>query len=272
MLSGSFLRRSLFFLGSLAALGCGKGNEAPAGPDIQTREVTYQQDGTTLKGFLAWDASKQGKRPGVLVVHEWWGLNDHSRNAARRLAEAGYVGFALDMYGDGRHTAHPDTAQQFMAQAMSNMSAMVARFSAARAELLKDPSVDSTRIGAIGYCFGGAVVLGQARAGADLDAVVSFHGALLPGKVDSGAVKARVLVLTGADDPMVPSTAVETFRQEMTAAGALGHTEIVVYPGAKHSFTNPHADSVGMAGMAYNAAADQQSWQAMLKLFHEVWP
>jgi len=108
--------------------------------------------------------------------------------------------------------------------------------------------------------------------GADLDAVVSFHGALIPGKVDSGAVKARVLVLTGADDPMVPNTAVETFHQEMTAAGAASQTQIVVYPGAKHSFTNPHADSVGMAGLAYNAAADQQSWQAMLKLFREVWP
>ena len=272
MWSGSHLHRSLLIIGALGTAGCGKGNETPAGPDIQTREVTYQQDGTTLKGFVAWDASRLGKRPGVLVVHEWWGLNDHARNSARRLAEAGYVGFALDMYGDGKNTAHPDTAQQFMAEAMSNQLVMAARFNAARAELLKDPNVDSTRIGAIGYCFGGAVVLGQARAGADLDAVVSFHGALIPGKVDSGAVKGRVLVLTGADDPMVPSTAVETFRQEMTAAGASSHTEIVVYPGAKHSFTNPHADSVGMAALGYNAAADQQSWQAMLKLFQEVWP
>lgn len=267
-------RHSFLVLAALAVSGCGKGGEAPApaGPDIQTREVTYQQDGTTLKGFMAWDAARHGKRPGVLVVHEWWGLNDHARNAARRLAEAGYVGFALDMYGDGKTTTHPDTAQHFMAQAMSNMGAMVARFNAGRAELLKAPNVDSTRISAIGYCFGGAVVLGQARSGADLDAVVSFHGALIPGKVDSGAVKGRLLVLTGADDPMVPGTAVETFRQEMAAAGAANQVEIVSYPGAKHSFTNPHADSVGMAGLAYNAAADQQSWQAMLKLFREVWP
>jgi dienelactone hydrolase len=259
-------------LALLAGAACGNGSETPAAPDIQTREVTYQQDGTTLKGFIAWDASREGKRPGVLVVHEWWGHNDHARNAARRLAEAGYVGFALDMYGDGKVTTHPDTAQQFMAQATANLQVLVARFNAARAEMLKDPKVDSTRVGAIGYCFGGAVVLGQARAGADLDAVVSFHGALLPGGVDSGVVKARVLVLTGADDPMVPSTSVETFQKEMAAAGAAGRTEVVVYPGAKHSFTNPHADSVGMEGLGYNAAADQQSWEAMLRLFHEVWP
>lgn len=272
MSPGTHFGRSLLLVGAAGALACGKGSETAAGPDIQTREVSYQQNGTTLKGFVAWDAARQGKRPGVLVVHEWWGHNDHSRNAARRLAEAGYVGFALDMYGDGKNTTHPDSAQQFMSQATADLPTMVARFNAALAELLKDPSVDSTRIGAIGYCFGGAVVLGQARAGADLDAVVSFHGALLPGKVDSGAVKARVLVLTGADDPMVPSTAVEGFRQEMTAAGAANRTEIVVYPGAKHSFTNPHADSVGMAGLGYDAATDRQSWQAMLNLFHQVWP
>jgi dienelactone hydrolase len=272
MLAGTHPRRFGLLFGTLWIAGCSKGSETPAGPDIQTREVTYQQDGTPLKGFMAWDASRQGKRPGVLVVHEWWGLNDHSRNAARRLAEAGYVGFALDMYGDGKNTTHPDTAQQFMSQASSNLPAMVARFNAARTELLKAPNVDSTRVGAIGYCFGGAVVLAQARAGADLDAVVSFHGALIPGKVDSGVVKARVLVLTGADDPMVPNTLVETFRQEMAAAGAANQTQIVVYPDARHSFTNPHADSVGMAGLGYNAAADLESWQAMLKLFREVWP
>jgi dienelactone hydrolase len=250
---------------------CGKGGESPRGPDIQTREVTYQQNGTTLKGFVAWDAARAGKRPGVLVVHEWWGHNEHARNAARRLAEAGYVGFALDMYGNGKVTSHPDSAQAFMNEAMANPAALNARFAAARAELLKVPEVDSTRIGAIGYCFGGAVVLGQARAGADLDAVVTFHGALVPGKVDSGVVKARVLVLTGADDPMVPAGAVEGFRQEMAAAGAAARTTIVSYPGAKHSFTNPRADSVGMAGLGYNAAADRASWEEMLKLFREVW-
>lgn len=265
-------RTALTALAALtAATACNPkpADQPPAGPGIQTREIEYRAGNTVLHGFIAWDSAKAGKRPGILVVHEWWGLTDHIREQARKLAEAGYVGFAIDMYGDGKHTAHPDTAQQFMNQAMQDQAALAARFAAAREELLKNPHVDPDKIGAIGYCFGGAVVLGQARAGADLDAVVTFHGALIPGKVDSGAVKGRVLVLTGADDPMVPQTAVENFRKEMTAAGA--KFEIVTYPGAKHSFTNPRADSVGMPQLAYNADAAQKSWAAMLALFKEVW-
>jgi dienelactone hydrolase len=242
----------------------------PAVPNVQTREVEYRQGETVLKGYIAWDSARTGKRPGVLVVHEWWGENEHTRDAARRLAAAGYVGFAIDMYGNGLVTTHPDSAQAFMKQALADMKALEARFAAARAELVKDPHVDPEKIGAIGYCFGGGVVLGEARSGADLDAVVTFHGAIMPGKVDSGAVKARVLVLTGADDPMVPPAAVENFRKEMTAAGA--NFQIVSYPGAKHSFTNPAADVVGMPALAFNPEAARQSWDAMLALFREVWP
>jgi dienelactone hydrolase len=245
-------------------------DKPPVAPNIQTREVEYRSGETVLKGYIAWDSARTGSRPGVLVVHEWWGENEHVRNSARRLAEAGYVGFAVDMFGDGKHTAHPDSAQAFMNEALRDTTALLARFAAAREELLKDPHVDPERVGAIGYCFGGAVVLTEAQRGADLDAVVSFHGAIIPSKIDSGAVKARVLVLTGADDPMIPPTAVENFRRGMTAAGA--NFQIVVYPGAKHSFTNPFADSVGMPQLAYNADAAQKSWDAMLALFHEVWP
>jgi dienelactone hydrolase len=242
----------------------------PAAPNIQTREVEYRSGETVLKGYIAWDSARQGKRPGVLVVHEWWGETEHVRDQTRQLAQAGYVGFAVDMYGSGAHTAHPDSAQKFMNAALKDTTALLARFEAARQELLKDPHVDPERVGAIGYCFGGAVVLTEAQHGADLDAVVSFHGAIIPAKIDSGAVKARVLVLTGADDPMIPQTAVENFRKGMTAAGA--NFQIVVYPGAKHSFTNPFADSVGMPQLAYNAEAAQKSWAAMLALFREVWP
>lgn len=254
---------------ALAAAACG-GDRPPPGPDIQTREIEYREGETVLKGFMAWDAARGGRRPGVLVVHEWWGHNEHARNQARRLAEAGYVGFALDLYGDGKVATHPDSAQAFMAEATSDRNRLVARFNAAREQLVQDPHVDPERIAAIGYCFGGAVVLGQARAGADLDAVVSFHGALIPGAVDSGAVRARVLVLTGAADPMIPADAVERFRSEMTAAGA--RFEIVSYPGVKHSFTNPAADAAGMEGLAYDAEADRMSWEAMLALFREVFP
>src|SRR6184192_3419253 len=165
---------------------------APPAPDaarIQTKEVEYRQGGTVLKGFIAWDDAVAGKRPGVLVVHEWWGLNDHARNQARRLAEAGYVGFALDMYGAGKVTTHPQEAQAFATEATKDAAVVAARFNAALDLLKRDPHVDPARIAAIGYCFGGGVVLNMARSGADLAAVVSFHGSLgtktpaEPGKV-----------------------------------------------------------------------------------------
>lgn len=236
---------------------------------IQTKQVEYRQGGTVLKGFIAWNDSVSGKRPGVLVVHEWWGLTDHARNQARRLAEAGYVGFAVDMYGAGKVTTHPQEAQAFATEATKDPAVAAARFNAALELLKQDPRVDPRRIAAIGYCFGGGVVLGMARAGADLAAVVSFHGSLeTRTPAQSGKVQARVLVLAGGADPFVPPEQVEAFRKEMQAAGA--RFEVVTYPGAKHGFTNPDAGQYGMPQLAYDAAADTQSWAAMLKLFREV--
>ena len=238
---------------------------------VQTREVEYRQGDTVLKGFIAWNDAAAGKRPGVLVVHEWWGLNEHARNQARRLAEAGYVGFALDMYGNGKVTTHPKDAQAFVAEATKDPAVVAARFNAALDVLKRDPRVDTTRIAAIGYCFGGAVALGMARAGAPLAAVVTFHGALstqTPGQ--PGKVKARILVLAGGADPFVPPEQVDAFKKEMKAAGA--HFDVVSYPGAKHGFTNPDAGTYGMEQLAYNATADRESWAAMLKLFREVFP
>jgi dienelactone hydrolase len=244
---------------------------APRASEIKTKEIEYRQGDTVLQGFIAWDDAARGKRPGVLVVHEWWGLNDHARNQARRLAEAGYVGFALDMYGKGKVTTHPQEAQAFAAEATKDPQVMAARFNAALEQLKRDPHVDSTKIAAIGYCFGGSVVLGMARAGADLAAVVTFHGALAPQHpAEPGKVKARILVLAGGADPFVPPEQVEAFRKEMQAAGA--HFEIVTYPGAKHGFTNPDAGKYGMSQLAYDAAADKQSWAALVKLFREVFP
>jgi dienelactone hydrolase len=236
---------------------------------VRTKEVEYRQGDTVLQGFFAWDDAAKGRRPGVLVVHEWWGHNEHARNQAKRLAQAGYVGFALDMYGKGKVATHPKDAEAFMTEATKDPAVMTARFNAALEQLKRGPHVDPDQIAAIGYCFGGGVVLGMARSGADLDAVVTFHGHLATKTpAEKGRVKARILVLTGADDPMIPPQQVEAFRSEMTAAGA--RFEVISYPGAKHSFTNPQADKTGMDGLAYNADADAKSWAAMLDLFHQV--
>ncbi len=255
---------------AVVAAGCAKKEEQAKGTRIETREVTYIAGTTTLKGFIAWDAAAAGKRPGVLVVHEWWGFSEHERNQARRLAEAGYVALAVDMFGGGKSTSHPQEAAAFAGEATKDPATVVARFNAALETLKADPNVDPARIGAIGYCFGGMVVLSMARAGADLDAVASFHGALPSGKVDSGTVKAHVLVATGGADSFVPAAAVEKFTAEMEKAGAALH--VVTYPNAKHGFKNPAAGTHGMDQLAYDAAADTASWQAMRSLFQEVWP
>jgi dienelactone hydrolase len=236
---------------------------------VQTRVVDYAQDGTPLQGMLAWNDSATGKRPGVLVVHEWWGHNEHARNQARKLAEAGYVAFALDMYGKGKVTTHPDDAMKFMSEASKDPAVMKARFDAAMAVLKADPHVDTSQIAAIGYCFGGGVVLNMAAQGEPLAAIVTFHGALSAlGAVAPGSIKGKVLVQTGADDPLVPPAAVDAFKSKMTAAGA--DYKVMSYPGAKHAFTNPDADKAGMPALAYNADADRKSFAAMLEFFKAV--
>jgi dienelactone hydrolase len=244
---------------------------AGAGAQVKTREIEYKQGETPLHGFLAWNDAAKGKRPGVLVVHEWWGLNENTRNQAKRLAQSSYVAFALDLYGNGKAAdpTHPKDAESFMAEAAKDPAALAARFKAALDLLKKDPHVDPEKIAAIGYCFGGGVVLNMARAGADLDAVVSFHGALNPTTpAPKGTIKPRILVLTGADDPMVTASVVDSFRKEMDAAGA--RYQVISYPGAKHAFTNPDAGKAGMDALAYDAEADKRSWAEMLKLFSSV--
>jgi dienelactone hydrolase len=244
---------------------------AGAGAQVKTREIEYRQGDTPLHGFVAWNDAAQGKRPGVLVVHEWWGLNEHARNQAKRLAQSNYVAFALDLYGNGKvaDPAHPKDAQSFMTEAGKDPAAVAARFNAALDLLKRDPHVDPEKIAAIGYCFGGGVVLNMARAGADLDAVVSFHGALNPTTTaPKGTIKPRILVLTGADDPMVTASVLDSFKKEMDAAGA--RYQVISYPGARHAFTNPDAGKAGMDALAYNADADRKSWAEMLKLFSSV--
>lgn len=239
---------------------------------IAEQEVTYTGGGVTMKGFLAYDKSISGPRPGILVVHEWWGHNDYSRKRARMLAEMGYTALAVDMYGDGKSADHPDNAQKFMMEVMNNLDAGMARFQAAKALLENHETTDPTRTAAIGYCFGGGVVLHAARTGVDLDGVASFHGSLgTKTPAQKGTVKAQVLVAHGQADPMVPADAVQAFKKEMTDAGVT--FRFIEYPGAQHAFTNPDADAKGKAfglPLAYNKEADEQSWTALSEFLKQV--
>ncbi|MGE0372533.1 MAG: dienelactone hydrolase family protein [Gammaproteobacteria bacterium] len=251
----------------LFTLALGAANAA-----VVTKEIDYTVDGTTLKGYLAYDDAVKGARPGVLVVHEWWGMNDYARKRARMLAELGYTAFALDMYGDGKRAHHPDEAGKFSSEVMKNQELARARFNAALEVLRKEKTVDPQRVAAIGYCFGGAVALQMARYGTDLAGVVSFHGNLAPvSPAEPGAVRAKLLVLTGGDDPFVPAEQVEQFRQEMDTAKA--DYRVIVYPGARHSFTSPEADKYGKEfnlPLAYDKAADAASWKEMQDFFDQV--
>jgi len=242
---------------------------ATAEVNVMGEAVSYSADDVTMNGYLAADANSTSKKPGILVVHEWWGHNDYSRQRADMLAELGYVALAVDMYGDGKVAAHPEEAGQFSSMVMGNLDGAKARFDAALETLKNHPNVDPEKIGAIGYCFGGSVVLSMANAGYDLDAVASFHGGLgLPIMPEPGSVKAIVLVANGADDGFIPEQQINDYKAAMDAAGA--DYKFINYEGAVHSFTSKEADELaekfGMA-IAYNAAADSASWEEMKVLF-----
>jgi dienelactone hydrolase len=255
-----------------AASDAAKAADANKPVKVIGKEVTYQGDSIVMKGYLAFDINKEGKRPGVLVVHEWWGHNEHSRATAEILAEAGYTALAVDMYGNGKKADHPDNAGAFSSAVMSDFDGAQERFNAAKALLMKHPSVDTSSVGAVGYCFGGGVVLNMARQSADLDAVVSIHGSLNAVQpATPGDVKANILVLTGAADPFVPQESVDAFKQEMDAANA--NYEVVSYEGATHAFSNPKATEMGEKfdlPLAYDAQADSLSRLAMKTFFEET--
>jgi len=259
--------RRLLLLGALFSLFA-----TTAWGEVVGREVEYRAGETLLKGYLAEDAAIKGDKPAVLVVHEWWGHNEYARKRARMLAAEGYLALAVDMFGDGKTAMHPEDAGKFAAEVMKNKVMGEARFNAAMDFVRKHPRVDPWRIAAIGYCFGGGVVLHMARQGADLKGVASFHGSLAtdtPAK--PGSVKAKVLVFNGEDDRMIPPPQVAAFRKEMTAAGA--DFRYVGYPGVKHSFTNPEADGYAKKfnlPLAYDSKADSDSWQQTLKFLREI--
>ena len=240
---------------------------------ISVKPVDYTSlDGVVLKGYLAYDPSLKGKRPGVLVVHEWWGHNDYVRKRARLLATMGYTALAVDMYGDGKEALHPDDAGKFAGQISADQDLGRARFLSAMKILQAHDTVDPSRIAAIGYCFGGSIVLSMARAGFDLKGVASFHGGLASSKPDKpGKIKARVLVAHGALDALVPDEDVERFKAQMRGEGA--DMRFISYKDALHSFTNPAADEYAKKfnlPLGYNKEADVSSWQELKKFLSSI--
>jgi dienelactone hydrolase len=238
---------------------------AAAEPRIKGTTVEYNAQGMVMKGYLAYDENIQGKRPGVLVVPEWWGLNDYARKRAQMLAELGYVALAVDMYGEGKQPVDPQEAGKLSSEVMKNFDVAKARFVAAMDFLKRQVNVDPTRIAAIGYCFGGGIVLNMARQGVDLKGVASFHGSLTAVKPPQpDMAKAKILVLNGGADKFITPEQIEAFKQEMKAAGA--DFQFISYPGATHSFTNPEADAIGKKfnmPIAYHASADRESWDEL---------
>lgn len=236
---------------------------------IVTRTVEYKEGNTILEGFLAYDDAKKEKRPGVLVVHEWNGLGDYVKKRTQDLAKLGYVAFAADIYGRGVRPADPKASGETSSIYKKNRTLFRARLLAGLEEVKKQKEVDPKRLAAIGYCFGGTGVLELARTGADVRGVVSFHGGLdSPTPEDGKKIKAKVLVLHGADDPFVSERDIKNFENELRSGGV--DWQLIKYSKAVHTFTNPAAGSDPSKGSAYNADADRRSWAAMMAFFKEV--
>lgn len=236
---------------------------------IETRSVEYRQGNTRLVGYLAFPKDVTGPLPGILVVHEWMGLNDYAKHRADQLAELGYIAFAADIYGDGKIAANREEAGKLAGSYKNDRPLLRARVAAGLATLKAQPGVAVDKIAAIGYCFGGTTVLELARSGADIAGVVSFHGGLdTPTSQDAKNIRAKVLALHGADDPYVPADQVAAFENEMRQAGV--DWQLIVYGGAVHGFTNPANGTDNSKGAAYNALADARSWVAMQRFFSEL--
>lgn len=240
-------------------------------PLIKTEEVHYSVGDARLNGYIAYPKNAESA-PGVLVVHEWWGHNEYVRGRAETLAELGYVALALDMYGDGKLAQHPKEANAFMMEVVNNAEVAQARFIRALEILKNHPASDADKVAAIGYCFGGAVVLSMARAGVGLDGVVSFHGSLGGlAPIAEGEVTAEFLVLNGADDPFITDQQKVAFKEEMEQAGL--SYEFIDYPGAVHGFTNPGATEKGEVyglPLKYDAEVDENSWARMQVFLQKV--
>ena len=236
---------------------------------IQSKTIEYKDGDVTLTGSLYWDDAIEEKRPGVLVIHEWWGLNDYAKGRARQLAEMGYIAFALDMYGDNKVTTHPKEAKEWSSATTANLDAWRNRAMLGLEQLTSSDLTDDAKLAAVGYCFGGATVMQMAYAGADLKGVVSFHGSLPPpGAGEAAMVKGRVLVEHGNADAFIPAERISAFKKALNEGGV--NLTFNGHDGARHGFTNPDAGSFGIDNLKYDAAADAASWASMQALFNEV--
>jgi dienelactone hydrolase len=240
-------------------------------PNIKSESVSYGNDSIALSGFVAYDENSDARRPAVLVVPEWWGITDFPKRMATEVAKLGFVAFTVDMYGNGKVADNPDTAGKWATPFYNNPQLAKSRFDAALAKLKTYAQVDTSKIAAIGYCFGGGMVLNMARLGEDLKGVVSFHGNLVGVPLDKNKLKAAILVCQGGADQFVKPDEVAKFRKAMDSAG-VSYT-FKTYEGAMHAFTNPEATALGKKfslPIAYNAAADSSSWQEMKTFFDKV--
>lgn len=246
---------------------------ATATAEVKLKEeaVTYKDDTATLVGYVVYNEASDQPRPGVLVVPEWWGLNDYTKSRARQLAELGYVALAVDMYGNGKQASTPDEAGKAAAAIYTHPALIKSRVAAALAQLKTYPQTDTGRVAAIGYCFGGAMVLNAAKMGLPLNGVVSFHGNLAGAPANKDLLKARILVCHGGADKFISPEEEAQFKKGLDSIGA--DYTFKSYPGALHAFSNPDATEIGKKyniPIAYNAAADSASWQDMKDFFGKI--
>lgn len=240
-------------------------------PKLKEENITYMGDSVTMNGFIVYDENIEGIRPAVLVVPEWWGLNDYGMMRARELAKLGYIAMAIDMYGNGKTADNPDSAGAFATPFYQNPQMAKSRIEAAIEKIKSYAQTDAANVAAVGYCFGGAMVLNTARMGIDLKAVVSFHGNVIGTPLNKDLLKSKILVCHGAADPFVPAEEVAKFKKEMDSTG-VAYT-FKEYPDAVHAFTNPNATAMGEKfniPIKYNAAADTASWKDMKEFFNGV--